>query len=373
MIIGKGRDRMKVLMVDYYGACDTEGKATGHSPKVAKEYRGLFSEEEQVDIAVSPCIADEVYSAGFSHIFKLPYNIIAADYNRFSKRILDKFKILINIRHVFQISGYDLVWFYRIDFFLLLYIIFTRKTVYKRICLIYHMGIGRGIIGRLIDWVYNSGLRKFDGVIYTQAKMKIPVEYKFYMPDYLYKKESYGRYATLAKGRKAVCLGAMNPYKKLEELVDVFNECGYPLEIVGHFFDKERAAQLKKKAKKNIYIEDRILDEIEYYEKLGSARYSVLPYDMDQYKNRTSGILLECTFLGVVPVAPEALLQENALPGIGYTSINEIGMKIEENLDLKMIYANQEKVRLNFDEDHIRYEFREWLSGVDGDKNHSVI
>lgn len=354
----------KILMVDYYGACDKEGRATGHSPKVAKEYREFFSEEDQVDIAASPCIAEAVRNAGFKNIYKLPYDIISVDYNKLSKRILDKFKILLNIYRAFQITGYDIVWFYRTDFFFFLSMLFTGKAKYKRICLVYQMGGGQGVMGKIFRWVYDRGIQRFDGVIYTQEKMKIPTERKFYMPDYLYEKTKYDRYMSLHKERKAVCLGSMNPYKKLEELVDVFNECGYPLEIAGYFFDKERVIRLKKKAKKNISIEDCILSEEDYYKKLGSADYAILPYDMEQYQNRTSGILLECAFLGVVPVAPDSLLKENALPGIGYTSIYEISEKISSNMDLGKIYDAQKKVRFNFDARHIRDDFNKWLSSL---------
>ena len=157
----------------------------------------------------------------------------------------------------------------------------------------------------------------------------------------------------------------MNPYKKLEELVEVFNDLDYPLEIAGYFFDRDRAARLKQRVKDNIFIDDRILDDVEYYEKLGSARYAVLPYDMEQYKNRTSGILLECAFLGVVPIAPHELLKENGLKGIGYTSIEEIGEKIFQSNILEILEKNREKVERDFDEDLIRSRFIEWMSCFD--------
>ena len=354
-----------VLMVDYYGTCNSEGKAIGHSPKVAQEYRELFLKTDQVDLAASPCVANAVGNAGFGRIYHLPYNIVEQDYNRLSKRVTDKFKILINIHHVFKIRKYDLLWFYRVDFFFLLYMLFAGKTDGKRICLVYQLGCGHGLLGRMIDWVYNRGIRKFDGVIYTQERMKIPVAHALYMPDYWYKKEKYDRFASIPKEEKAVCLGAMNPYKKLEELVEVFNGLEYPLEIAGYFFDRDRAARLKQRVKDNIFINDRILDDVEYYEKLGSARYAVLPYDMEQYKNRTSGILLECAFLGVVPIAPDELLKENGLAGIGYASIDEIGEKIFQSDVLEILGKNQAKVQRDFNEDLIRNRFVEWMSCFD--------
>ncbi len=352
-------------MVDYYGTCNGEGKTIGHSPKVAREYRDLFLKTDQVDIAASPCVANAVEGAGFGHIYRLPYNIVEADYNRLSKRITDKFKIWVNIHRVFQIPGYDLLWFYRVDFFFLLYMLFAGKTQGRRICLVYQMGGGQGMLGKMIDWVYDRGIRKFDGVIYTQERMKVPVKHFLYMPDYWYRKEKYDRFAALPKEEKVVCLGAMNPYKKLEELVDVFNELGYPLEIAGYFFDRKRADRLRQGARDNIFIEDRILEDAEYYEKLGSARYAVLPYDMDQYKNRTSGILLECAFLGVVPIAPEGLLRENGLAGIGYASVKEIHEKIFQYSVSEILEVNREKVRKNFNEECIRNRFVEWMSCFD--------
>lgn len=351
----------KILMVDYYGACDRQGKAVGHSPKVAKEYRTLFSEKDKIDLAVSPCIAAEVEDAGFGRIYRLPYNIVEADYDKISKRILDKVRILQNIHRVRQIRGYDLVWYYRVDFFLMLYMLFSGKRKGRQICLVYQMGGGTGIVGRLMELVYQKGIRRFDGAIYTQPQTKIPVKYSFYMPDYRYSKEKYAGYAALPREEKAVCLGAMNPYKKLEELVGVFNESGYPLEIVGYFFDKDRLQRLKEMANSNIHIEDRILSEEEYYRKLGTATYSVLPYDMAQYQNRTSGILLESAFLETIPVAPQALLETNGMAGIGYRLMNEMPDKIIKCQKKEIINRNNERIRNNFDEKKIKAEFLKWM------------
>ena len=352
----------KILMVDYYGACDRQGKAVGHSPKAAREYRTLFSEKDEVDLAVSPCIAAEEEDAGFGRIYRLPYNIVEADYDRISKRILDKFRILKNIHQVSRIKGYDVVWFYRVDFFLMLYMIFAGRRKGRRICLVYQMGGGTGIVGRLMRLVYGKGIRRFDGVIYTQPGTQIPVEHSFYMPDYWYREEKYAAYAALPKEEKAVCLGAMNPYKKLEELVDVFNRSGYPLEIAGYFFDKERLQRLKARAKENVRIEDRILSEDEYYRKLGTAIYSVLPYDMGQYQNRTSGILLESAFVGAIPVAPASLLEANDMAGIGYQSMDEMSHKMRKCQKKDILEENSQKIIGNYNEKKIKNRFKKWIS-----------
>ena len=59
-------------------------------------------------------------------------------------------------------------------------------------------------------------------------------------------------------------------------------------------------------------------------EKISSAKYSILPYDMNQYINRTSGVLLESIYVGTIPIAPRSLLEHNKLPGIKYDSLNEL-------------------------------------------------
>ena len=321
-----------------------------------------MTEKDEVDLAVSPCIAAEEEDAGFGRIYRLPYNIVEADYDRISKRILDKFRILKNIHQVSRIKGHDVVWFYRVDFFLMLYMIFAGRRKGRWICLVYQMGGGTGIVGRLMRLVYGKGVQRFDGVIYTQPGTQIPVEHSFYMPDYWYREEKYAAYAALPKEEKAVCLGAMNPYKKLEELVDVFNRSGYPLEIAGYFFDKERLQQLKARAKENVRIEDRILSEDEYYRKLGTAIYSVLPYDMGQYQNRTSGILLESAFVGAIPVAPASLLEANDMAGIGYQLMDEMSHKMKKCQKKDILIENSQKIMGDYNEKKIKNGFKEWIS-----------
>ena len=34
--------KKRILLADYYGVCDKNGKAIGHSPKVIKEYSDLL-------------------------------------------------------------------------------------------------------------------------------------------------------------------------------------------------------------------------------------------------------------------------------------------------------------------------------------------
>ena len=107
---------------------------------------------------------------------------------------------------------------------------------------------------------------------------------------------------------------------------------------------------------------DRILSEEEYYRKLGTATYSVLPYDMAQYQNRTSGILLESAFLETIPAAPQALLETNGMAGVGYRLMSEMPDKIIKCQKKEIINRNNERIRNNFDEKKIKAEFLKWMS-----------
>lgn len=315
----------KIILIDYYGNCDALGKSVGHSPKVLDEYRELIQGIYEVEAFLPQCIIDEIDCKVFTAVHRLPYQIIEEGNRNILKRVFDKIKLFINTSETLHKADGDILWFYRTDFFLFLYMFLHRK--YKKsklLCLVCQQKFAEGKIGNILNYIYQKGLQKFDGVIYTQKGMKPQHNHIFYMPDYYYDSPKYGKYLDIKKEKKVVCLGTMSPYKKLEELVEVFNKNSMPLEIVGKFYDKKRVERLKKNANNNILIQNRILTEEEYYRKLAEALYIILPYDMQQYVGRTSGVLIEALFVQTIPIAPSDLLKENGLKGIGYESLQEL-------------------------------------------------
>lgn len=325
----------KLLLVDYYGTCDEEGKPIGHSPKVLHEYCDLIKDKYIVGTALSPCL---VPMAGerFRDVFKLKYDIRAYGRKGLLERIIDKLKLFYNIHQVLQVKEYDIIWFYRTDFFLFFYLCLKKKCAKKIVGLVYQEGFAQGILGKVLNYFYQRGALKFDGLIYTQKGMANFHPNTLYIPDYYYSREKYQKYEQTEKEEKVVCPGIMTPYKKLEETVKAFNTNGIALEIKGHFYDKERFHNLLKMKKDNIVIEDVILSEEEYYRMIAGAQYCILPYDMDQYVSRTSGVLQESLFLNVVPIAPIGLLNENGIQGIGYEDISELGTKWGEMTNIEV-------------------------------------
>lgn len=319
----------KLLLVDYYGTCDEGGKPIGHSPKVLQEYCDLIEGKYTVGAALASCF---VQSAGdrFCDVLELKYDIRSYGQKGLAERIIDKLKLFYNIHQVLQIEDYDIIWFFRTDFFLFFYFYLKKKSDKKIVGLVCHEEFAQGTLGKILNYFYQKGALKFNGLIYTQKGMACFHPNTIYIPDYYYSKEKYQRYEQIEKKEKVVCPGTMTPYKKLEELVDAFNTNGIDLEIKGYFYDKERFHNLLKMKKDNIIIEDVILGEDEYYRMIADAKYCILPYDMEQYVSRTSGVLQESIFLNTVPVAPAGLLKENGIQGIGYEDISELGMKWTE-------------------------------------------
>lgn len=346
----------KIILIDYYGNCDASGKSVGHSPKVLDEYRELVQETFQVEAVLPQCIIDEIDCGLFDAVHRLPYQIVEEGSRDIVKRIFDKIKLFINISQSLQKADGDVLWFYRTDFFLFLYMFLHRK--YKKgklLCLVCQQKFAEGKLGSILNYIYQKGLQKFDGVIYTQKGTKPQHEHVLYMPDYYYDSEKYGKYLNLEKEMKVVCLGTMSPYKKLEELVEVFNKNGLKLEIIGKFYDNKRYQILKEKANSNIVVENRVITNEEYYCKLAAAQYAILPYDMKQYVGRTSGVLIEALFVQTIPVAPMGLLNDNKMVGIGYEKLEDLGdirffKDIPEKVmvDLKQIfyeYPRKEEIR----------------------------
>lgn len=351
----------KVLLVDYYGTCDKSGKPIGHSRKVLQEYSNLIKGHFEVSAAVSPCLMNGLEEK-FEEIVPLKYNISAEGAKTLWERIADKFKLIYNIRQALKLPGYDIVWFYRTDFFLFFYFCLRRNRKHPKIIgQVYQEEFVSGKLSKILNYFYRKGAMKFDGMIYTQKGMARFHGNTLYIPDYYYDENKYGKYKEIEKKEMAVCLGTMNPYKKLEALVDAFNENGMHLEIKGFFYEKERFEKLLQRKKDNIVIEDVVLTEEEYYHLLAEAKYSILPYDMAQYGCRTSGVLQESLFLNTIPVAPKALLRENGIEGIGYERIEELEQQqifnnavVTDNRELLAEYDRkqiQEKIVIFLDEE----------------------
>lgn len=360
----------RILLIDYYGTCDKNGHAIGHSSKVMKEYGELLKGNYETSVTASPCLINEISGEqrqAFRMIYPLKYNIITGKAERLRKRVKDKFKLFYNIYLVFRIKDQDILWFYRTDFFLALYfyLFISKKRKNKKypkiVVLLYQNSFGENVLGRILNHIYYAGFKKADGIVNTQEGFKDLEIPALYMPDYYYDAQKYQKYLGMEKKDKVVCVGTMNPYKKLNELIDVFNENGYSLEIKGYFYDKNFYGNLCNKINRNIVIEDKILTENEYYRTLAEAKYTILPYDMEQYQCRTSGVLIESLFMNTTAIAPEQLLQENHIKGIGYKNIEELA---DSSYFTENDIPDNSAKRREFDKEEIGRRLNRFMDGL---------
>jgi len=346
----------EITLCGYYGMCDSEGKSVGHTVKVTSEYYELLKTDNEVKIMASPSIVNGVGMNLKEVSTMLPYDIDNQNLNSLKKRLIDKWKVLTNIRYCMKKVKKGTLFFYQVDFFFFLYMFFHRKIKDKKIiCLIYHQNFYQGKCEKILQYIYRKAIVKIDGILYTQ-KGNPPIHKNImWMPDYLYDEKKYSYYQKKIKQNKVVCVGTMNLYKQLEELVHVFSSINYPLEIVGRFDDENRFQKLLQIKTPNITIQNKILDSKDYYETIGNAKFSILPYNMEKYKNRTSGVLLESIYVGSIPIAPQKLLKQNNLPGFGYMDMGELqdclwmGYKMEDSfMDNPVFRAEENAIRAFF-------------------------
>lgn len=335
----------KVLLVEYLGHCDRNNNPIGHPVKVLEEYVYLLKDMCEVSLAAPKNIMCSINLTGIQQYYELPYFFRIDD-----ARYTDKVKVLKNIETAIKTTDYDYIWFVNVTPFLFKILtlhFFKRKKV---ICTVYQQKYEL-----MISNICYKYCEKNIHFTISTLKMGETRNKSLYIPDFVYIKDKYDKYQKMNKKDKVVCLGTVGREKKLEELIEVFNKLNYPLEIIGHFWEKKRAEILMEKADSNIFIEDTYLSEEEYLSKLAEAKYAVLPYDEVKYHNRTSGVLQECIFVDTVPITFDSILKSNMTVGIGINNIKDILDINLHSIDTEFFKDNYLQRRKNeFSEEIIR-------------------
>lgn len=328
---------LKVMLTDYLGNSNKEGMPVGHPVKILKEYKQIIELNFEVYTTAPYTTIDYLK---FSNSYKLKYfhNIECVG---IQKRLFRMAKDFMNLRHAGKIAkGFDIVWFCNVDYVLFLYLLFHPKLCKKSVITMFRRDFSddRRMAG-LKNKIFKFVSQHLGLILYSDTEFVLGGSANaLYMPDYLYFSEKYKEYCELPKQDLCVCLGTMKEDKDLEDVVRIFNNISYKIEIIGKFSDTARFLQLKEHANKNIVIENRYLSEKEYLEKLAAAKYSVLPYKESCYKGRTSGIIVESIFVGTIPIAYEFVLKKNRLNGIALEKLDRDADLVKE---MKQEYYNQ--------------------------------
>ena len=339
----------KIILADYIGHSDNSGKPMGHPVKVINETCKLISPMFQVRVAAPKSHVSMIQLT--NEMIKLEYNLCVFSNQKISN-LMKKWK---NLKKIFKNQGEDIVWFINVDFSLFLYLYLkdiTKNRIWINLCY--------NPLKNVYGWkktVIETVLNKVERVVLTNRNFQreIPGNTMF-MPDYYYNEALYDKYQDVPKRNQMACLGTMGKEKKLEDLISIMKDSLVPLVVFGNFkHDCERFENLQRLSGENISLENKFVNDEEYYDLISKSRYVVLPYDMALYDERTSGILLEAVFLHSIPVAPLQLLRYNGIDGIGYQNIDEIPMMLGDlDHEQKIINNNNKLIKSIFSAESIQ-------------------
>lgn len=335
-----------IRMIEYQGRYDLQGKAIGHGPKVAKEYYDYIKDlpDTTVSLYAPKVILEQVPSPMKEHAVELPHSICMKAGNSFKEKLLNKLGMFRNLRSAMEHSSGEVLWFFNVEYYLMLYLCFRKKKGQKIYCTLFQENFyGNGMVKNIKQWIFRKAQKKMDLIIATGPGYHYPNCKSVYIPDYVYEPQQYAPY----RGKKeplAVCLGTMSEGKQLEEMIAAFHRLDYPLVVAGRFFSEERYERLKSLAGPKIQLQNRYLTEEEYLDLLGRATFTVLPYAPEQYAKQTSGVLQEAVFLNTIPITYAKILEGNQIPGIAFSAWEELALEQLAG-NLEAYYTEYENLR----------------------------
>ena len=313
----------RLILAEYQGRRDTEGKAVGHAPKVLSDYASLISDNIDINILAPRCILSACDRSVSTGAKVLPHSILMKSGNSVFTKIWNKLKMFANINIILK-SDADSVWFFNTEYYLMLYLALFGNKKKRIICTLFMENFGRGLSGKIKQFFFNRAQKKMSLIISAGQNFSFKNVPSVFIPDYYCDDAEYAPYRKTVRLRQAVCLGTMGSEKQIEEMVAAFTRNGYPLIIAGRFYDKERLNKLKAAAGDNITIRDEYLSREEYLKLLGSSSYVVLPYAPTQYATQTSGVLQEAVFSDTVPISFSDVLSGNGIKGISFENWDEL-------------------------------------------------
>lgn len=347
---------MKVSMIDYIGAYSKENGPVGHSLKVIRDYQRQVGDMFQMEI-----YAPEAYYCVLENCLKkkLPFG---RSIEGGKKGCLYNMMVMImsffNISYAFRHAKDETVWFYNVDQFLFVYLWLFGMHGKKVIVTLFAANYPK----RYHNYCFQKMLPKLALVVSSNPQFEQKNCHSISVPDYLYEDGVYAQYQKQQRKNRIVCLGTMNASKKILELVKLADKLPMPLEVHGLFYDTEYYNKVKECAGENVRIENRYLNYQEYLTILGDSKYCILPYSMDAYKDFTSGVLLECLYMGTVPITDQRLLEKMEVSGIGYFDLTHLdGALICEDNYRQILEKNAILLQSRYHVEKLRQGLKECL------------
>ena len=320
----KTSEKIILCMAEYQGRCDEEGVAVGHAPKVLSAYHALICGRFTTEVYAPRCVLKAASPESAKGAKVLRHHIVMKGRNSFFTKVANKLRMFANIRSVFLHTKADKIWFFNTEFYLMLYLALFGNHGKQIYCTMFLDGYHGGLTAKIKQKIFERAQKKMQCIISSGPKFQFANAAQVFVPDYPYEEAFYRPYRKTPKEEVAVCIGTMGAEKEIEQLVECFTKNGYPLQIAGRFYDKERLRRLRETAGYHITIQDANLSQEEYLTMLGKAHFVVLPYRPSQYGTQTSGVLQEAVFLDTVPISYSEVLENNQVPGIGFSDWSEV-------------------------------------------------
>ena len=334
----------KICMVEYQGRVDEKGEPVGHGPKVFSEYYGLLKDQFDICAFGTREILNVLTSKYNVRSKVLEGKIVMKGKNSFFEKIANKIHMFKNIGAAMKNADADTIWFFNSEYYLMLYLALHKKSTKRVVVTMFLDGYHGGFVNKVKQFIFEQAQKKIDMIIASGANFTFKNCDSIYIPDYYYEPAVYDYYKAQKKSDRCVCLGTMGAGKELDDLVEAFSKNGYPLHIVGRFYDKDWYEALKSKASDNITIEDRYLSEEDYMTLLSTSRYTVLPYNPAKYNTQTSGVMQEAVFTDTIVVAFEQVLNGNDTSGVSFLSWQQCG-QLDLHKDYRDVLCRYERQR----------------------------
>lgn len=340
----------KVALVDYIGNSDNQGNPIGHPIKVIEDYHNLLKENLKITLIVPKIYEKKIIIKTKRDLIPLKYYMNMFDYSLIGK-MKNIIARLLNIKYILkQSKDFDVIWFMNIDWVLYLYLSIFMVRNNKKIWVTQYKLIyknNKDLFNKILKILNDKAIGKIDYILSSNSRVMEKYKNILEIPDYFNDKNLFLKYKHLEKINKVIAVGTIMESKDLENVVRVFKNIDFNLEIVGEFHEVRRLNTLKNLAEgsKNISILNKKLNNEEYYSLIAESKYVILPYKKEYYFERTSGVLIESRFLDSIPIAPKYLLEFNKINGIAYENIEDLISIFNENL------LENNDVISNFNED----------------------
>ena len=321
---------MKKLIIADVKSSNNHGKCTGHYFAVAQNYLDLYQSVCEVKVAGGPIFATRFKK---DNLFPLPY-----DFKSTKNKLLNKWKVLQNCRHLFRntsiddiiilqqsglstaIMGIALFAARKRNIYLIAYDTEAVTSFTKRLIYQFAKSKIKGVLcpNKSVADAYGISNCIVTDYIYPEDKKTIPIAYE-------------------NKKYDIAIVGSIWPDKGVLEAVKCLSKTQYRVLVAGKG-DKTITKQIEDicKSAENIELHIGFVKDEDYCKYIRQARFCMLNY-RGVYENRSSGVVLDILFNGtpIIGHRCKALnFVENENVGILFDIIENFDFSITHNKNL---------------------------------------